>query len=151
MAKIKHGHSLNSGRSPTYTVWRNMKNRCLNENVASYKDYGGRGISVCERWLDFINFLADMGARPKDMTLERIDNNGNYEPGNCRWATFLEQGSNTRKNVFYTFHGVTLTLSWWARLAGMKCNILHTRLGLGWDFARAVSEPVKTRRISRAT
>jgi len=94
----KHGHSLRNGKeSPTYQSWRHMKYRCLNPNCSDYKNYGGRGIKVCERWMDFTNFLADMGEKPEGLTLDRINNDGNYEPGNCRWATWKEQRQNQRK------------------------------------------------------
>lgn len=91
-----HGHS-GQGPSPTYITWRGMKTRCNNPKHRRYSDYGGRGIKVCERWMDFNNFLADMGERPEGLTLDRIDPNGNYEPGNCRWATDSVQQTNKRK------------------------------------------------------
>jgi len=93
----RHGHKSKNGRaSPTYNSWRMMKTRCQNSNFPYYKDYGGRGIKVCERWMNFENFLTDMGERPENTTLDRINNDGNYEPGNCRWATRKEQRRNQR-------------------------------------------------------
>lgn len=99
----------------TYNSWVAMISRCTRPENKRYKNYGGRGIKVCERWMKFINFYTDMGERPKGKTLDRIDVNGNYEPSNCRWASSDIQYSNMSKNNLITFRGITKTVSQWAR------------------------------------
>lgn len=97
MSNFKHGHgSVRRGHSPAYDSWANMKQRCLNPNNKDYKYYGGRGIEIDPDWLNFEEFLRDMGERPLGFTLDRIDNNWHYEPGNCRWITQAEQNKNRR-------------------------------------------------------
>ena len=112
--------------------WKNMKQRCILSSCPSYKNYGGRGISVCDRWLEsFKSFLEDMGPRPYGLTLERIDNNGNYEPGNCRWADRSEQANNKRNNKFLAHDGKNLTYSQWAREIGIAREVIDRRAKQG--------------------
>lgn len=107
-----------------YGVWKGMRSRCNNPNNKYFNIYGGRGISVCKEWDDFATFIADIGRRPSDKhSIDRIDSNGNYEPGNCRWATSSEQAINRRNNVFYTYEGRTKTISEWSRELNVKNSV----------------------------
>ena len=119
--------------------WRNMKSRCTNPKATGYADYGGRGISVCERWLQsFWNFYEDMGDRPQGTTLDRDDVNGNYEKDNCRWAVLLTQGNNKRDNFWINCAGEQHTLSDWARKRGLLVNTVLYRLKRGWSNEEAL-------------
>ena len=124
----KHGHSRKAGLTRTYRIWRGMKTRCENTKSAVYARYGGRGITVCERWQRYENFVADMGECPDGLTLDRIDNNGGYEPGNCRWASYKDQSRNQRTNRNITWKGRTMCLSAWAELVDKDASWLWKRL-----------------------
>lgn len=127
--------------TPTYRCWQAMLSRCRNSNAACYANYGGRGISVCGRWLRFENFAADMGAHPGlGYSIERINNDGNYEPGNCRWASRREQNRNKRTNVVLTLNGTTKLLKDWATDLGIDQASLRERLNK-WPLERALTQP----------
>lgn len=136
-----HGMSKTS----EYMAWAHMKNRCYNLKDKKFKDYGGRGITVCNRWLKFENFFADMGKRPSSgHSIDRIENSGNYEPGNCRWATAAEQSRNTRRNTNITnsVTGETLCAAEWSRRLGGSIHLVRMRLNTyGWDEQRAITTP----------
>lgn len=136
-----HGHS----KTPTYRTWIGMKSRCQNTNYGRFNDYGGRGITVCERWQSFELFLADMGERPQGMELDRIDNDGNYTKENCRWVSSKENGRNTRKNVFLTHDGKTCTIAEWAEILGIGSATIHFRHSKGWTAERILTQPLKKR------
>ena len=131
--KPTHGHaSKKTGLSPTYQSWRGMWTRCTNPKVKSFKDYGARGVCVCDQWKDFGAFLSDMGTRPDGSTLDRKDVNGNYEPSNCRWVTRTEQNRNTRANYIVSFDGREMTQAEFSELIGMKQSTVSYRLKKGW-------------------
>jgi hypothetical protein len=122
-----HGMS----RTRTYKIWRGMVARTTTKTDKSHL-YFDRGIRTCDRWLSFENFYADMGKAPDGMSIDRIDNNKGYEPGNCRWATSVEQNNNTRRNRLITARGESMTIAMWARKIGIKPNTIYYRLRRGW-------------------
>lgn len=138
----RHGASWVNGKAaPEYAAWASMKSRCLNQSARNFADYGGRGIQVCDRWRDsFEAFLADMGTRPSTKhSIDRIDNDGNYEPGNCRWALPLAQCRNKRSNHLVEWQGQTMTVTEAAERAGANIVLVRSRIRRGWDIARALS------------
>ena len=130
--------------SPEYNSWRSMKERCHRPKSKDYHLYGGKGVKVCDRWLGvtgFCNFLSDMGKRPTGTTLDRIDNDGNYEPENCRWATAAEQGANTCRVRLVTISGETKSIRAWCKYFGINYGTVNSRLGDGWPTIKAITTP----------
>lgn len=128
--------------SPTYNVWLTMRRRCNDPKVPAYPNYGGRGITVCERWESFVNFYADMGERPEGMTIERVDNNKGYSPDNCVWATPQQQNLNKRTTVYVLYQGEERKLAELARESPVSRETFYLRVfHLGWSLERALTEP----------
>ena len=126
--------------TPEYRAWTGMRYRCRTQTSEEWSCYGGRGIIVCERWDRFENFFSDMGGRPSPKhSIERINNDGNYEPGNCKWATCVEQNRNNRNNRIIRFKNQTMTLGEWANILGIGATTLSNRLSL-WNKERALTE-----------
>jgi hypothetical protein len=138
LVKRSKRHGMTGSR--TYRIWQAMLNRCRNKNLYQFKDWGGRGISVCERWLKYENFLNDMGEAAPGSSIDRIDNDGNYEPKNCRWATVQQQNRNKKSNRNLTFNGKTKCLKDWADDIGIDQTSLSERLEK-WDLQRALTQP----------
>ena len=134
-------HSITHGKhgSPEYQSWRAMRERCLNPNSIGYKNYGGRGIKVCERWINnFQNFLDDMGKRPNGLTLDRIDNNGDYTPENCRWTDRKTQVRNRRPQIVISYNGETLSIRQWSERTGQKHDTIYNRMKKGWPTKEVI-------------
>ncbi len=145
-----HGHTSGGVGSPEFQSWSAMIARCTNPNSRAWRRYGGRGITICKKWTDsFADFLADMGPRPSlQYSLDRYPNaDGNYEPGNCRWATDQQQGENRSTNRFVNVGGEMVTVSEAARRAGRGVMLVHKRLAAGWTIERALEEPPSRRRF----
>lgn len=123
-----------------------MKQRCTNPNATGYDRYGGRGISLCERWRDYTTFLADMGERPSNRyTIERSNNDGDYEPGNCRWATRKEQGQNRASSRLIRYNNEVRTVIQWCEHLKLDEELVRSRLKLKWPFDKIISRPAMPR------
>ncbi len=135
---------MKRNRTPEYYSWVNMKSRCLNPRVKEFKWYGARGITICRRWIEsFDAFLADVGLRPSPAsTLERVRTDGNYEPGNVRWASMREQCNNRRSNRWLVHNGERRTMAEWGRLLGINTMTLMYRLNHGMSDSEALTVPV---------
>ncbi len=143
---FKHGHARAGNHSRIYMIWCSMIKRCTNPKDPEFENYGGRGIRVCERWLSFPNFLADMGEPPKGMSIERKNNFGNYEPDNCKWDTIANQARNRRTNHILTINGLTGCLTDLCHYFGLSRAAISTRINRhGWTPERAFNTPVKNR------
>lgn len=139
---IKHGLA----RTRVYRIWAGMKARCLNQNHPKFPKYGGNGIRVCERWLDFNMFFADMGHPPSPKhSIDRKDGKKGYEPDNCKWATPREQSSHIEHTRYLTFQGNTLPLKEWERRTGIPDNTIGYRIDRGWTVEQALTLPRHTR------
>lgn len=138
-----HGESYPATKE--YKAWDSMLDRCRNPRSPSWEQYGGRGITVCDRWREYANFLKDMGRCPPYHSIDRIDNDSNYEPGNCRWASAQTQAINRRSTHWISYLGETLTKTEWAARVGLKFTTLNERLRRGWGAERALQTPARKR------
>lgn len=143
-----HGLTKRDNKPPEFTVWVNMRNRCQNPENIAYASYGGRGITVCERWASFEAFYEDMGPRPTPQhQIDRVDNDGPYAPENCRWADRHTQANNMGSNHRLTCSGETHTLADWARITGLKQETIRQRITkLKWDVQSALTTPPRPMR-----
>lgn len=141
--RTKHGLS----RTPEYRAWQTMRLRCLEPANPAYRNYGGRGITVCERWRDSpTNFLTDLGPKPSpNHELDRIDNDGPYAPWNCRWVLRSENDRNRRNNVWIEFRGERRTMAEWCERYGLRDDTLRSRLKNGWTVERAITTPARSK------
>ena len=142
--RYQHGHTVDGRVTPEYNSWQQMRRRCLDPTHPRFADYGGAGVEICARWRDdFAAFLADMGRRSPGLTLDRIDTRGHYEPGNCRWASYIEQNRNRRDNRRLTFNGETLAMVEWAERTGLSHKTIRSRLQRGWSVEATLTLPRK--------
>jgi hypothetical protein len=137
---VKHGESA----TPEYRVWSSIKSRCLNPSHRAYRNYGGRGITIAKEWADdFLAFLVHVGRRPSNRhSIDRINNQLGYQPGNIRWSTDIEQNRNRRNNHILTLNGESHCVAEWALITGIKSKTLHMRLSKGWAIERVLTTPI---------
>lgn len=140
---LKHGNSYRNNVSVEYNSWAHAKSRCTSKTDGAYKNYGGRGITMCDQWLnDFNQFLKDMGQCPEGFSIDRIDNNLGYSPENCRWATSKEQQNNRRSNLILEYNGEKRNLCEWANILGIPRQTIKSRLYRGWDAHKSLETPI---------
>lgn len=139
VARYARKHGMAGTRA--HVIWKHMRQRTRDPSHKNYADYGGRGITLCDRWDDFQNFYDDMGDPPAGATIERIDNERGYEPGNCRWATRAEQCRNQRSNIWIEHNGERRILADWAALSGVKYMTLYGRIKRGMAAREAIETP----------
>lgn len=137
---LRHGES----HSKIHKTWRNMRYRCNNPNCMSYKNYGGRGITICKEWDSYESFRdwALANGYSEGLSIDRIDVNGNYEPSNCRWVSTKTQNNNTRKNHYLTYNGVTHTIQEWSDITGINWTTIKARIDMGWTVEKALTKEV---------
>lgn len=144
--EIIHGEAKRGQLTPLYNTWRGMRERCSNPNHINYKNYGGKGIKVCEEWqnsfLEFRSWALSNGYK-EGLTIDRINVDGNYEPSNCKWSTQKEQQNNKTSNHLLTYHGKTLTINQWSEELGIKREIIKDRLRWGWSVEDIFETPVR--------
>lgn len=131
-----------------YTIWKSMRERCACPSQNRYQNYGGRGIKVCQEWDDYLTFKewALNNGYDNELTIDRIDVNGNYEPSNCRWVTSKQQSNNKTNNRYITYNGETKTMAEWSEIIGVKAGTIWSRLNKGWSIDEALTTPVNQRR-----
>lgn len=144
---IKHGDRPKGKRKRLYNIWLHMRERCYNKNHVAYLRYGGRGISVCDQWREYINFRewAVSNGYSEELTLERIDNNGNYEPSNCKWCTTKEQANNRCTNRVIEINGKKHNIQKWCEISGLPRHVADQRLRRGWSPQKTFYTPLLTK------
>lgn len=146
LGRRQHGNPYLGPKTHTYKIWSGLIKRCYDAKAENFHLYGGRGITVCERWHSFEAFLTDMGERPsKELTIERLDNERGYEPGNCAWRTKKDQANNRRSSRIIEWNGERRTLQQWAEATGISSSAISSRIdGLGWTVQQALTTPGRT-------